>query len=72
VQSPTIGRIVHILPHPGAAWVPAIITRVFSDICVNARVFVDNNGDIEWLSSVMHESYEGNGHGPRWRWPPRD
>lgn len=68
---PTIGRIVHYAEHPGSPWVPAIITRVFTDECVNLRTFPDNDGGVLFVSSVMNVNYLGNGNGPRWQWPPR-
>lgn len=77
-QKPTVGRIVHYVPggndppHNGAEVLPAIITRVWSDTCVNLRVFNDGlwdsggQGNDFWVSSAM------SGTGMReWTWPPR-
>jgi hypothetical protein len=54
-MKPSIGRIVHVLVDPatnnGADVAPAVITRVWSDTCVNARVLLDQEG-ILWLTSI--------------------
>jgi hypothetical protein len=61
-MKPSIGRIVHVLVDPktnnGSDVAPAIITRVWSDECVNLRVIRDNYpGAEEWLTSwSLHES----------------
>lgn len=69
-MKPAIGRIVHVLVDPGinngSDVAPAIITRVWSDTCVNLRVLHD--GPViapqqqyrpEWLTSwSLHESRE--------------
>jgi hypothetical protein len=68
---PSIGRIVHYAGNPGEPWVPAIITKVHSESCVNVRIFPDNDGDVLFAASVMRDDYNGNFQGPRWRWPPR-
>jgi hypothetical protein len=64
MQKPAIGRIVHVLVDPntnnGSGTAPAMITRVWSDTCVNLRVTRDNYpGPEEWLTSwSLHESRE--------------
>lgn len=74
-QKPSIGRIVHFYPNTGAdvsmdeaarrqTAQAAIITRVFSDECVNLAVFGDMGTLIQ--TSVL----QGVG-GYRWDWPPR-
>lgn len=63
-MTPTIGRIVHVLMAPdsnnGSDVAPAVITRVWSDTCVNLRVLRDGYpGPEEWLTSwSLHESRE--------------
>jgi hypothetical protein len=55
MQTPAIGRIVHITMDPaennGADVAPAIITRVWSDTCVNVRVLADSHAT-DWKTSV--------------------
>ena len=64
MQKPSIGRIVHVIVDPkannGSDVAPAMITRVWSDTCVNLRVTRDNHpGPEEWLTSwSLHESRE--------------
>lgn len=52
---PAVGRIVHVLMKPGdnngSDVAPAVITRVWSEACVNVRVFADS-GDVPWQTSV--------------------
>ncbi len=70
---PTIGRIVHYYPQPMDRWgtqgepTAAVICRVFSDDCVNLRVFADSD-DLPLITSVVfdedHSSFS-------WSWPPR-
>lgn len=80
-QVPTIGRIV-IVPvdgqrSNGAACAPAIITRVWSDTCVNLRVIADTNSDLNsWRTSctfVDELPMTDLGATPQavWTWPPR-
>ena len=67
-MKPTIGRIVHVLVDPrhnnGSDVAPAVITRVWSDTCVNLRVLHDGpsvppEGRRDWLTSYsVHESRE--------------
>ena len=70
-QKPSVGRVVHYVPrdadppHNNAEVLPAIITRVWSDTCVNLRVLNDEIYDF-WVTSATQ------GAGPReWTWPPR-
>ena len=61
---PAVGRIVHVIVDPkrnnGSDVAPAMITRVWSDTCVNLRVIPDYYpGPEEWLTSVpLYESRE--------------
>ena len=67
-MKPTIGRIVHVPVDPrvnnGADTAPAVITRVWSDTCVNLRIFHDGpsvppegSHRQDWVTSwVLHES----------------
>lgn len=52
---PTVGRWVHVLMDPstnnGSDVAPAVITRVWSDTCVNVRVLRDSNVT-DWKTSV--------------------
>jgi hypothetical protein len=55
MQTPAIGRIVHVSMNPaennGADAAPAVITRVWSDTCVNVRVLADSHA-VDWRTSV--------------------
>lgn len=67
MQSPSIGRIV--LTHDQYEQLcPAIVTRVHTDICVNARIFVDSLPErtslVEVTDPAQLDQY-------RWMWPPR-
>jgi hypothetical protein len=80
-MKPTIGRIVIYKltdadkaklkelgrhnPNNGAEEAPAMVVRVWSDICVNLRVILDGD-DTLWVTSASL------GDQPRqWQWPPR-
>jgi hypothetical protein len=55
MSKPAVGRIVHVLMRPsennGSDTAPAIITRVWSDTCVNVRVLADSDA-VAWHTSV--------------------
>lgn len=72
---PTVGRIVHyVVPvtsrgnNNGAAIAPAVITRVWSDSCVNLQVLHDC-GPIEVVTSVVLEPNDLTLE-RHWHWPP--
>jgi hypothetical protein len=76
---PTIGRVVHyVLPsghHPGDHR-PAIITRVWSETCVNLQVFTDGDNDYDHGPNVLRitsANYDADGTQPcSWHWPERE
>lgn len=73
-QKPTIGRIVLFQPTvPGAEVVPAVITRVWSDTCVNLHVFGSQLPEEAqgMLPTSVIESMGGPGTPRTWFWPPR-
>ena len=56
-MTPTIGRIVHvnISPDPDRPAIrPAIITAVWSDYCVNVRLFLDGANDQPYVEGLSH------------------
>jgi hypothetical protein len=72
-QAPTVGRIVLYRPgsfdppelqHNLPEVLPAIITRVWSDTCVNLKVFTDGSAAVVSKTSVVL----GDGAG-QWSWP---
>lgn len=75
-QKPTIGRFVHYKPSEverkrmkdanncnESSLLPAVITAVWSDSCVNLKVLLDGEGDL-WATSRSRGENEGN-----WDWP---
>lgn len=71
-MKPTIGRIVHFQPAiEGAGVHPAIITKVWSDTCVNLQVFGD--GILDAQGNLPTSVVEGApGTARSWFWPPRE
>ena len=73
-QKPSLGRIVLFRSHvsDGQSEHPAIITRVWTDTCVNLTVFPDY-GEPKLFSSVVQNEDVGTAHAGQqaWRWPPR-
>jgi hypothetical protein len=70
-QRPSIGRIVTYRPAAeGDQPVPAMIVRVWSDTCVNLRVFSDSapGPDDHRRSVVLAENPDQR---DRWSWPAR-
>lgn len=69
-MKPSPGRIVlfHGVVSNGAREHPAIVTRVWSDTCVNLTVFPDYMGPQLYTSVNQDES---NSQDIGWRWPPR-
>ena len=69
-MKPTIGRIVHYWQAaPGVEPVPAIIVYVWSDDCINLRIFRDSPAtDDEHVTSVTRCD-QGDKWG--WDWPAR-
>lgn len=55
MQTPALGRIVHVFVDPtqnnGADVAPAVITRVWSEQLVNLKVLLDASNDV-WFTSV--------------------
>lgn len=66
-MSPTIGRIVHYYVGNEAEPLPAIITRVWSNECVNLHVFSDHGDDT--LETSVPQRVTSTSWG--WDWPPR-
>lgn len=74
-MKPSIGRIVHFVLDPKAAPVAGIITAVWSDTCVNLRIFQDGSNTrptqfSEWLTSKLFDDSAEPAAGT-WHWPPR-
>lgn len=69
-MKPSLGRVVlyHGVISNGAAEHPAIVTRVWSDTCVNLTVLPDF-GAPELRTSVNQD--ESTVQATGWRWPPR-
>lgn len=67
-MKPSIGRIVIYrgIDSNGSLEHPAIITRVWSDTCVNLTVFPDN-GEVIVKTSVNLDQDKIQSHG--WAWP---
>jgi len=74
-MKPSIGRIVLVpvdaVINNGADVAPAIITRVWSDTCVNVHVLLDGR-NTEWKTSVhLFDTAEEAAVGHSCYWPPR-
>lgn len=75
-MTPTIGRIVWFKSRDpdqvgnNASEVPAIITRVWSDTCINLTVFRDADTPAYATSVMMTEDFETSGQSNGWRWMP--
>lgn len=75
-MKPTVGRIVLFRSkNPddlgnGAIEVPAIVTRVWSDTCINCTVFRDNAAPLSATSVSMTDDFDAGGHHQAWRWMP--
>lgn len=88
-MKPTIGRIVHFVQaNPFAngpdkfVHLPAIVTAVWGDTCVNIQVFTDGfNSEpalgenlsptaIKWVTSVTLDDSEAP-QGRTWHWPEK-
>ena len=75
-MKPSIGRIVHFVVDPEKNHVAAIITAVWSDTCVNLRLFLDGSntshpeiyGWAEWVTSRSLDENCGVG---TWHWPEK-
>ena len=85
-MKPTIGRIVHYVQNKPAGYgegvvhLPAIVTAVWGDTCVNLQVFTDgsnsetgpnsNPPSVKWITSALFD----NSDAPppyTWHWPER-
>lgn len=73
---PSIGRIVWFKSKDKTAMgnsateVPAIITRVWSNTCVNLTVFRDFDAPLSVTSVTMADDFEASGQHAAWRWMP--
>lgn len=61
-MKPTIGRVVLFSVNRKVDY-PAVIVRVWSDGCVNLKVFTDYVGD-SWKANIKEGTEPGT-----WRWP---
>lgn len=86
-MKPSIGRIVHFVQKTNLNYgecivhLPAIITAVHSDTCVNLQVFTDgsnsesglssNHPSAKWITSAtLDQSTEPQPY--TWHWPERE
>ena len=63
---PTIGKIVHYTVDADQV-LPAIITKVWNQTCINVEVF----GRYDVQDRIKTSVVQGTG-GCEWSWPPRD
>lgn len=75
MTKPSVGRIVLVPMEPslnnGADVAPAIITRVWSETCVNVRVLRDGH-ETDWKTSLaLFDTAEEASVGHACYWPPR-
>lgn len=80
-MKPTIGRIVHVIVKKQETFkvIPAIIVNVWTDTCINVKVFHDGTNSSndyykcsfeEWLTSINLDETE-NPQPNTWHWPPK-
>lgn len=71
--TPSKGRIVMYQPRLSKREdaVPAIVTTVHSDTCVNLRVFADEDSYVARVTSVEQLSPHNQHYGAYWFWPER-
>lgn len=70
-MNPSIGRIVHYWFSGASTPVPAVITKVWSDTCVNLGVFGSGYSEV---TSVARGEIDASGAQPSsrfWDWPPK-
>lgn len=72
-MKPTIGRIVHFVNAPGTNPIAAILVAVWSDTCVNLRLFQDGSNTqptqfSEWQTSITFDDSE-TPVARTWHWP---
>lgn len=73
--TPTVGRIVLFRSNNqeqmgnGALEVPAIVTRVWGQNCINVQVMRDSASPL-WLTSVLYADGEPGDGQFGWRWMP--
>lgn len=65
-MKPSVGRIVHYVNTQGEHCA-AIVTRVFSDTCVNLTVFGSDNMTYGFTSILFNEGATAGS----WHWPER-
>jgi hypothetical protein len=72
-MKPSLGRIVlyRSFSSNGVQEHPAMINRVWSDICVNLVVFPDCQAPVTKPSVTQNESLAEGDQSNVWRWPPR-
>jgi len=83
-MKPTIGRIVHFVQQKPVGYgevlvhLPAIITSVWGELCVNLQVFTDgtnsddrNMAPVKWITSASLDASE-NPQPRTWHWPERE
>ncbi len=82
-MKPTIGRIVHYVQKKRAGYgegvvhLPAIVTAVWGETCVNLQVFTDgtNSDDqhtspVKWITSATLDQSATEDRS--WHWPERE
>ena len=82
-MKPSIGRIVHFVQKKPASYggglvhLPAVITAVWGETCVNLQVFTDgtnsddqNMSPVKWVTSASLDS-SAEPQERTWHWPER-
>lgn len=74
-MKPSIGRIVHFVNDPTQPPIAAIIVAVWTDTCVNLRIFQDgsNTQPTQFSEWVTSSTYDENTTpvARTWHWPPK-
>jgi hypothetical protein len=72
-MKPSLGRVVlfRMFDSNGVIEHPAIINRVWSDVCVNLAILPDCGGIVNKTSVMYSDDILDESKNHSWRWPPR-
>lgn len=68
-MKPSIGRIVHFVEN--GIHFAAIVTKIWSDTCINLYVFDDGSGNLSSNTKTSVVYYEDASQDYTWHWPEK-